>query len=115
MSNHVTVASRRTEIWPFEFHEILTLCEVQTLVIAFLQKKFQNRAPKRCRPGVVLSPATISFELHAKVAEEIELEMCSCGQLSEVQMVCDLDLTLDRVKVTSTCAVRVGLLAWKTM
>jgi len=28
------------------------------------------------------------------VAEEIDLEMCSYGQLSEVQMVCDLDLDL---------------------
>jgi len=26
------------------------------------------------------------------MAEEIDLEMCSYGQLSEVQMVCDLDL-----------------------
>ena len=36
--------------------------------------------------------STISSELHAKVAEEIDLEMCSYGQLSEVQMVRDLDL-----------------------
>jgi len=35
---------------------------------------------------------TISFELHAKVTEEIDAEMCSYGQLSEVQMVRDLDL-----------------------
>ena len=28
MPNHVTVASRTTEIWPFEFREILTLDEV---------------------------------------------------------------------------------------
>jgi len=28
MTNHVTVASRITEIWPFEFHEISTLNEV---------------------------------------------------------------------------------------
>ena len=32
--------------------------------------------------------------MHAKVAEEINLEMCSYGQLSEVQMVCDLHLDL---------------------
>jgi len=36
--------------------------------------------------------STISFELHMKVAEEIDLEMCIYGQLSEVQMVRDLDL-----------------------
>jgi len=36
--------------------------------------------------------STISFELHAKVAEEIDLEICSYGQLSEVQMLRDLDI-----------------------
>ena len=30
--------------------------------------------------------------MHAKVAEEIDLEMCSYGQLLEVQMLRDLDL-----------------------
>jgi len=30
--------------------------------------------------------------MHAKVAEDIDLETCSYGQLSEVQMVRDLDL-----------------------
>jgi len=59
---------------------------------SFPRWKFKNRAQKSCSPGVILSPATISFELHAKVAEEIDLEMCSYGQLSEVQMVLDLDL-----------------------
>jgi len=34
MPKHVSVASRTTEIWPFEFHEIIG--EVWTLVIAFL-------------------------------------------------------------------------------
>ena len=38
--------------------------------------------------------STESFELHAKVAEKIDLEMCSYGQLSEVQMLRDLDLDL---------------------
>jgi len=52
--------------------------------------------------------STISFELHAKVAEEIDLEMCSYGQLSEVQkMVRDLDRDLgsghDRIKIHTTC------------
>ena len=67
MPNYVTVASHTTEIWPFAFREISTF---------------------------VLSPPTISFELHAKVAEEIDLEMCSYGQLSEVQMLRDLYLDL---------------------
>ena len=34
--NHVTVVSRTTEIWPFEFRQISILDEVRTLVIAFL-------------------------------------------------------------------------------
>jgi len=37
MPNHVTVASRTTEIWPFEFCEISTFVEVCTLVIAVLE------------------------------------------------------------------------------
>jgi len=87
MPNYVTVASHTTEIWPFEFREISTF---------------------------VLSPPTISFELHAKVAEEIDLEMCSYGQLSEVQML--FTLTLDGVKVILTYTViRRGLTACPTM
>jgi len=57
----------------------------------FPRKKFENRAPTGCRPGPILSTSTVSFELHAKVAEEIDIETCSYGQLSEVQMVRDLD------------------------
>ena len=62
-----------------------------------------------CRPGPILSKSSISFELHAKVAEEIDLETCSYGQLSEVRMVRDLDLDLDpgsgqgHVNIHSTC------------
>jgi len=40
----------------------------------------------------MLSMSTISFELHAKVAEKIDIVMCSHGQLLEVQMLRDLDL-----------------------
>jgi len=36
----------------------------------------------------------MSFELYAKMAEEIDLEMCSYGQFSEVHMLRDLDLDL---------------------
>jgi len=43
-----------------------------------------------------------------KVADEIDLEMCSYGQLSELQMVRDLDLDLDGVKVTPTYTLRVA-------
>ena len=58
----------------------------------FPGRKFENRAMAGCRPGPILSISTVSFELHAEMAEEINVEICSCGQLSEVQMVRDLDL-----------------------
>ena len=57
----------------------------------------------------MLSPSTINFELHAKVAEEIDVEMCSYGQLSEVevQMLRDLDLDCGsgqgHINIHSTC------------
>ena len=35
--SHLTVASRSTEIWPFEFREISTFRQVWTLMIAFLE------------------------------------------------------------------------------
>jgi len=44
--------------------------------------------------GPILSISTVSFELPAKVAEEIYVEMYIYGQLSEVEMVRDLDLDL---------------------
>jgi len=71
------------------------------------RKKFENRAPTGCRPGPILSTSTVSFEQYAKVAEDIDLETCSYGQLSEVQMVRDLDLDLGSGQghgnVHSTC------------
>jgi len=49
----------------------------------------------------------ISFEVHAKLAEDIDLEMCSYGQLSEVEMLSDLDLDLQsgqgHINIHSTC------------
>jgi len=62
--------------------------------------------------------STISFDVHAKVAEETDLEMCSYGQLSEVQMICDLDLDLGsgqgHVNIY-TVRVGVGLLQAKPL
>jgi len=52
---------------------------------SFPRRKVENRAQKSCSPGPILSPTNIRFEIHAKMAEEIDLEMCSDGQLSEVQ------------------------------
>ena len=54
------------------------------------------------------------FELHAEMAEEIDLEMCSYGQLSEVQMLHDLDLDLGSVQ-GHAYTVRVGLPACPTV
>jgi len=74
---------------------------------SFPGRKFENLAPTSCRPGTIVSPSTISFDVHAKVAEEINLEMCSYAQLSEVQMLRDLDLDLgssqSHVNIHSTC------------
>ena len=80
---------------------------------SFPTKKFQNRAPKRCRPGVVLSPATISFELHVKVAEETDLEKCNFRNFRS-----SVTLTLDRVEVTLVHICSRGLpihqIRWKS-
>ena len=73
------------------------------------RRKFEKWPPRSCRPGPIglLSISTVSFELHAKVAEEIYVEMYIYGQLSEVQMVRDLDLDLGsgqgHVNIHSTC------------
>jgi len=66
--------------------------------------KFENRAPTSSRPGPILSASTVSFELHPKVAE-IDLEMCSYRQLSEVQKPPDLDLGSGQghIIIHSTC------------
>jgi len=63
---------------------------------SFPRWKFKNRAATSCSPGPILWLPTISFELHAEMAEEIDLKKCTfrnCG--SSVT----LTLTLDRVKV----------------
>jgi len=72
---------------------------------SFPRRKVENRAQTRCSPGPTLSLTNISFELHAKVAEEIDLEMCGYGKLSEVQMLSDLDLGSGQghIDIHSTC------------
>ena len=70
---------------------------------SFHRRKFENRAPTSCRPGPILSPPTISFELHAKWANDIDLEVCSYGQLSEVQMLLDLGSDQGHINIHSTC------------
>ena len=72
---------------------------------SFPRRKVENRAPKSCRSGAILSLSITSFELHAKVAKEIDLEMCSHGQFSEIQMFHDLDLGWDQghINIHSMC------------
>jgi len=50
-----------------------------------------------CSPGPILWPPTISFELHEKMAEEIDLEKCTFRNFGSSVT---LTLTLDRVEVT---------------
>ena len=60
-------------------------------------RKFKNRAMTSCSPGPILWPPTISFELHAKTAEEMDLEKCT---FRNFESSVTLTLTLDRVEVT---------------
>jgi len=62
---------------------------------SFRRRKFKNWAQTSCSPGPVLSPPTISFELHAKTAEEIDVEKCNFGNFGG-----SVTLTLDQVEVT---------------
>jgi len=64
---------------------------------SFPRRKFENQAPRSCSPGPILSPTTISFELHAKTAEEIDLEKCNFRNFGNSMT---LTLTLDQVEVT---------------
>jgi len=90
LPNRVTVTSRISEIWPFEFRRSLNSRG------SFPRRKFKNRAQTSCSPGPTLSPPTTSFELHAKMAEEINLEKCNFRNFgSSVTLT-----TLDRVEVT---------------
>jgi len=64
---------------------------------SFSRTKFNNWAQKRCSPAPILSPSTISFELYAKTAEEIDLERWTILNFGRSVT---LTLTLDRVEVT---------------
>ena len=81
---------------------------------SFPRWKFKNRAPTSCSPGPILWPSTISFELHAEMAEEIDLEKCTFRNFGSSVT---LTLTLDRVEVTVVCICGQGLptheIRWK--
>ena len=89
--NHLTVASRTTEIWPFQCCELSNNLQSLNSRASFPRKKVENRSQTSCSPGPILSLTNISFVLHPKMAEKTDLEMCSYGQLWEVQMLRDLD------------------------
>jgi len=63
----------------------------------------------------MLWPSTISFELHTKMAEEINLEKCTCRNFGSSVT---LTLTLDRVEVTLVSIRGKGLptyqIRWKS-
>jgi len=74
------------------------------------RRKFKNRAPTSCSPGPILLPTTINFELHAKTAEEIDLEKCTFRNFGSSV---SLTLTLDRVEVTQVRISGWGLPTYK--
>ena len=88
--NHVTVALRSTEIWPFECLQISILDEVWTLMIAFLDgnSKIGLRQAVVQAPYYGYQPSVLSS------TPKWRRRMCSYVQLSEVQMLSDLDLDL---------------------
>jgi len=65
------------------------------LPACFPRWKFKNLALTSCSPGPILWPPTISFEHHAEMAEEIDLEKCFFRNFGS-----SVTLTLDRVEVT---------------
>ena len=67
---------------------------------SFPRSKVENQAQTSCSPGPILSLTNISFELYAKMVEEIDPELCNYGQLSKVQMLRDLDLGLGQGHTT---------------
>jgi len=82
---------------------------------SFPRRKAKNQAPIRCSPGPILWPPTISFELHAKPAEEIDLEKCTFRNFGSSVT---LTLTLDRVEVilvrTSGQDLPTNQIKWKS-
>jgi len=77
--------------WNMDTGQSLNSCD------SFPRRKLKNRTPTSCSPGTMLWPSTISFELHAKPAEEIDLEKCTFRNFGSSMT---LTLTLDRVEVT---------------
>jgi len=75
---------------------------------SFVKRKFKNWALTSCRRAPILSTSTIQFELHAEIAEEINLQKCNFWQLSQLQKPCDFDLDLGlgqgNISINTTCS-----------
>jgi len=113
-SNHVTVALRSTEIWPFEFRQISILDEVWTLMIAFLDgnSKIGLRQAVNQVPYYGHQPSVLSSM--RKWRRRYTWKCTFMGNCRKFKWSVTLSLTLDRVKVTSTYTVHVGLPACST-
>jgi len=100
LPNHLTVASRSTEIWLFEFREISTLREVWTVMIAFLE------AHSKIWLWQAIDQIPYDHQQQS-VLSSTQMEMWSYGQLSEVHMLHDLELDLGsgqgHINIHSTC------------
>jgi len=98
---HVTVTSPSTEMWPFECREISTFREVWTLVIPFLEgnSKIGLREAVDQVPYCDYQPSVLSSTR--------KWRRRYMWQLSEVQMLRDLDLDLGsgqgHINIHSTC------------
>ena len=106
MPDHVNVASCSTEIWLLECPAMSTFREVWTPVIAFLEENLKNWAQKSCRSGPYYhyQPSVLS-----------SMAKCQRKQTWNFRNPVTSTLTLDRVKVISTCTLCVGLPACLTM
>jgi len=87
--NHKLLASGSAEMKRRDINILRTLmsCDHQ------LGEKFRNLAPKSCRLGAILLYSTISFELHAEMAE-IYVEKCNFHNFRNSET-----LTWSKVKV----------------
>ena len=86
MLNHVNIALRTTEIWPFEFREISNSRD------SFPRRKFKNRAPTSCSPGPMLSTSAISFELQGGGDRRRKVQSSQLRKLRDLDLDLDLDL-----------------------
>jgi len=101
-------------MWPFECREISTLREVWTLVIPFLEgnSKISLREAVDQFPYCQYKPPVLSST--RKCRRTYTWKCTFMGNCRKFKWSVTLTLTLDRVKVTSTHTVRIGLPAGPT-